>query len=657
MRDTREESRKPGAKLYSSQKWLWSIPVLLALLVNLNVLKNGYGWDDEDIISNLRPPERWGALFLPDPNAGPFSMEASAYYRPMVSVSYLLDNLLWRDQPFGFHLSVWLVHLLNTALVFFLARSLTHGIGSSQERIPTNTSRFTLHGFLPLVSASLFAVHPAHAEAVAWIPGRSDVFCSAFMLSSLVLYIRFHRTESRTIFSLSVLFFFLALLTKEIAVGLIVLFPLYEYLATPHEISTAWRQMAVRWIGPCLVFGLYFWMRTANNISSYGSISAAQGFGWDSAWKIISAYGLYLKLMIFPYPHFPFIDRLPNSFVFLIASGLSLAGVGGGMLFALIRRHRVVGMGLGWMLVLLTPAVVVAIKPLAATRAAERYVYAPTAGFLIVLVWLSLKGIEKFRAATGQPQRRIWLAAGIMILIAVATAWGWESWKRNAVWRSPLTFWQAASDTALEAGLPFSELGLQYARMGRQAEAETVFQKAIIVQEKALGPVHPDLAKSLNNLAELYRTQNRQAEAEPIHKRILAIRERTLGPNHPYVARSLNNLALIYHTQGREAEAEALYRRAISIWEKSSGSDLADLAKSLNNLATLYGSQDRFTEAEPLFRRSITIWEKALGPDHPNLITSLENYAALLRKMHREKEAAAIEARAQTIRNKSVVGN
>jgi tetratricopeptide (TPR) repeat protein len=47
----------------------------------------------------------------------------------------------------------------------------------------------------------------------------------------------------------------------------------------------------------------------------------------------------------------------------------------------------------------------------------------------------------------------------------------------------------------------------------------------LAINKKALGPDHPDVAGSLNNLAELYRAQGRYAEAEPLHKRSLAISE------------------------------------------------------------------------------------------------------------------------------------
>ena len=67
--------------------------------------------------------------------------------------------------------------------------------------------------------------------------------------------------------------------------------------------------------------------------------------------------------------------------------------------------------------------------------------------------------------------------------------------------------------------------------------------------EKALGPDHPDVANSLNNLAVLYRDLGRYEAAEPLFKRALAIDEKALGPDHPDVAVSLNHLAGLYHAQ------------------------------------------------------------------------------------------------------------
>ena len=186
-----------------------------------------------------------------------------------------------------------------------------------------------------------------------------------------------------------------------------------------------------------------------------------------------------------------------------------------------------------------------------------------------------------------------------------------------------------------------------YESQGRYEEAEPLYQRALAIWEKALGPDHPSVASTLNNLAALYRSQGRYEEAEPLYQRSLAIKEKALGPDHPSVASTLNNLAALYRSQGRNEEAEPLYQRALTISEKALGPDHPSVASTLNNLAGLYYKQGRYEEAEPLYQRSLAICEKALGPEHPHTATVVKNYAVLLRSMGRAEQAAALEARAK----------
>lgn len=73
------------------------------------------------------------------------------------------------------------------------------------------------------------------------------------------------------------------------------------------------------------------------------------------------------------------------------------------------------------------------------------------------------------------------------------------------------------------------------------------------------------MAINLENLAECYRTQGRYAEAEPLYTRALAIQEKALGPEHPDVATSLTSLAALYRATDRIPAAEALEKRAAHI--------------------------------------------------------------------------------------------
>ena len=102
-------------------------------------------------------------------------------------------------------------------------------------------------------------------------------------------------------------------------------------------------------------------------------------------------------------------------------------------------------------------------------------------------------------------------------------------------------------------------------RTGKYDRAVVVAKKALEVAEKKVGPNHPRVATSLNNLAALYETQGQYAQAEPLYKRALAIDEKALGPDHPEVATDLENLASLYRATKRDEEAESLEQRAARI--------------------------------------------------------------------------------------------
>ncbi len=98
-------------------------------------------------------------------------------------------------------------------------------------------------------------------------------------------------------------------------------------------------------------------------------------------------------------------------------------------------------------------------------------------------------------------------------------------------------------------------------------EAEKLFLAALKEAEK-FGEQDPRLATSLNNLALLYQAQGKYAQAEPLYQRALAIREKALGPEHPKVATVLENYAALLHKLNRDAEADKMEARAQAIRAK-----------------------------------------------------------------------------------------
>jgi tetratricopeptide (TPR) repeat protein len=116
---------------------------------------------------------------------------------------------------------------------------------------------------------------------------------------------------------------------------------------------------------------------------------------------------------------------------------------------------------------------------------------------------------------------------------------------------------------------------------GLYTKSQTALEQCLAIREKLLPKGDIDLAATLNNLAELYRSQGKY-EAEPLYKRSLGILENKLGKDHPFVATSLNNLAALYYHQGKYEEAELLLERGLVIYEKTLGQDHPDVAQSLN---------------------------------------------------------------------------
>jgi tetratricopeptide (TPR) repeat protein len=137
------------------------------------------------------------------------------------------------------------------------------------------------------------------------------------------------------------------------------------------------------------------------------------------------------------------------------------------------------------------------------------------------------------------------------------------------------------------------------------------------LKQRLLGENHPDVALSLNNLANLYNSQGRYVEAEPLHLQALELRKQLLGKNHPDVAYSLNNLAELYRSQGRYAEAVSFHLQALELRKQLLGKNHPLVAASLNNLALLYNTQGKYTEAEALSQEALTIYQRTLGNQHP----------------------------------------
>ena len=128
--------------------WIAFLLVLGAVLYG-NSLKTPFLWDEDALITHEPRVHTW-SLF-PEIFTRPFLTRSpgfALYYRPLITLSFRIDHMFWGFNPFGYHLTNLLFHLLNTLLVYFLF------------------VRFFRNPTLSFFGAFLFLAHPAHVEAV-----------------------------------------------------------------------------------------------------------------------------------------------------------------------------------------------------------------------------------------------------------------------------------------------------------------------------------------------------------------------------------------------------------------------------------------------------------------------------------------------------------
>mgnify|MGYP000489444388 CR=1 FL=1 len=182
--------------------------------VYLNTLDGEWVWDDASSVllhRHVQDPGKFFQLFREDQHA--FGRGQGNFYRPLVSVSFMLDYLISggpRPDPNNFspplNLSPRIFHVSNI-IWHMLAGCLLYWI----------LIRLTVPMLPALLTALIYSVHPLHTEAVAYISGRADMMSAAFMYAALLAALYGVSRASWWLTAASPLFFILALLSKESA--------------------------------------------------------------------------------------------------------------------------------------------------------------------------------------------------------------------------------------------------------------------------------------------------------------------------------------------------------------------------------------------------------------------------------------------------------
>ncbi|WP_143424251.1 ArnT family glycosyltransferase [Geoanaerobacter pelophilus] len=402
------------------------VPVLLlvsVLLVYYPALLSGlHSIDDPGIISRYAASPPLSQILLPG---------GSYYYRPLVELSFWLDQRLWGLEPVVMHLENVLLHLANALLVYRIA-----------SRCLTKTGSDVL--WLPLCPALLFALHPLNVEAVAWIAGRTDPILALFALSGCLFLLRWLEDARWRDALLAVFFFTLAALTKETAVALLPVSMLLV-LMWPAGPGSPSRSARVRIVVGTLLAAVLFALSLLafkQELMALRRFLTADAFTpLQAAIQLATALGFYVWKAFFPFPlNFAITEVSPWHALVALAGGVALA-------LALKRRHFP-ALFFACAALLIAPALLLAVKNISWTPYAERYLYLPTA-------FISL-GVGSMLPSPCQ-KGRLWIVPPLVVLLLFL---GVASRQRAALWQDKIGFFQDAIVKSPRFGSLYNEIGV-----------------------------------------------------------------------------------------------------------------------------------------------------------------------------------------------------
>jgi tetratricopeptide (TPR) repeat protein len=354
------------------------IAAAVAFAVYANTLGHGYTVDDDTVMSKNRITkgglDSLGAVFTTAYRAG-FWERDDNLYRPLSVAMFTVEWHFFPENPVPGHV----MNVILFSLTVFLLMLLMSQMLSGWPLI------------VPFAISLLFAVHPIHTEVVANIKSRDEILCLLFGIASLLMVGKYCATGKLISLIIAGLLFFLAMLSKENAITLLAVAPLYAYFTS--KVST--KQIALATVPFLASVSLYLVIRW-QVLGDTGKPEALQlvnnslvgATDWLTRFTTaVAIIGRYLWLMVFPHPlSFDYsFNQIALSKIgspqFLV-SFMILVGL---FIYALksIRSRDLVGFGI--LFLFITMSLVSNVFLLIESTMAERFMYMPSVGFLILL--------------------------------------------------------------------------------------------------------------------------------------------------------------------------------------------------------------------------------------------------------------------------------
>jgi Flp pilus assembly protein TadD len=423
---------------------------------------------------------------------------ARGYYRPVVTLSFMLDSQWAGPRPFAFHFTNVLLHVLTTLVLFRVARRL----GFARD--------------VALVMGAIPVVHPSTTEAASWIPARGDDLLGLWFAGAFLALLRFRDTRAPAALAAHLALVLTAFFTKENAVLLPIAFAAYGLWVDDDRTWIRDRRLWIGWAAAFVAWVIPWRLVMAEYVRREP--------GLDSALRNLPTLILCLSQALDPFHPAALATAADTSFV---PGLLGLVAFAAAAWWTRGRARRLLLWGLGTFLLLLAPSL-----PVSHFLILEHRLYAPWIG-LFVAGLAAAQTLAEWRGGAGRRLLHGGAAALIVMLALLSFSYG-------SAFRDDDTFTEQAARSSPRSSLARLSRGIVLQRRGRTAEAAAEYEAALRVNPKQL--------RAHLNLGTIRHEQGDLPEAERLFRAELAM--------NPEDDLATYDLAVVLMRRGRTAETE-----------------------------------------------------------------------------------------------------
>ena len=207
-------------------------------------------------------------------------------------------------------------------------------------------------------------------------------------------------------------------------------------------------------------------------------------------------------------------------------------------------------------------------------------------------------------------------------------------------------------------------LGSTYLGDGQHAKARAYAENALAIQDKQQIYQRGE-HENLRVLRDAYLKEADQKEGKLREQDLLAafttaekaleVNQKALGANNPALIPDLNTLASVSDLRGQYDASEKFRVSIVDIQKKTLATDNSQLVRYLNDLATFYQGRGNYSAAEVRLNEILTIQKNTLAGDDPRLSSTLNSLVAVLRYEGKNSDADALVRQFQRVQGQSAV--